>query len=97
MKDLDLKEPSAKQAGETETLREVPDDGPTLAQIVFAHLRSHCEAKTGAGLCPVRGRTREGFCVGTYSACPHDERQPDVSQLVEAPPSVAKASAPAKK
>jgi hypothetical protein len=89
-----LKEPSAKQAGETETLREVPDDGPTLAQIVFAHLRAHCEGKTGAGLCPLRSRTREGFCVGTMSACPHDERQPEASSLVEV--NDAKAVAPKK-
>lgn len=94
MKDLDLKEASAKSAGEAETLREVPDDGPTLAQVVFAHLAMHCDGKTGKDLCPLRGRTREGFCVGTMSACPHDARQPQAADLVNAAP---KASAPAKR
>ena len=94
MRGIDLKEKSAKDTGDAELLREVADHGPTLHQIVFAHLKAHCEGKTGRNLCPIVGLTREGFCAATMEACPHDARQPSASDLVEeAAPAPAKAPA----
>lgn len=86
MKGFQETEATAKSAGEKETLKEVPDHGPTIAQILFAHLRAHCEGQTGANLCPLAGQTREGFCCANWSTC-----QAEVKRDPQIPPEYLKA------
>lgn len=91
---FDPREKDAKASGNAELLREVADHGPTLEQIVFSLCKIVCER---LGECPVKGLTRDGFCVANWSACPHDARQPDVRDLVaaaEAGPKTASAVKP---
>ena len=91
MKGFHETEATAKSAGEKETLKEVPDHGPTLSQIVFDHLRAHCEGQTGAQLCPIAGQTREGFCCANWSKCQQEtKRDPKIPEELLTPPSDTK-------
>ncbi len=84
MRGLEYHEATAREEGNAEYLKEVRDDGPSMAQALFAIAKVCCE-RLGPDTCPFRdGVTREGFCVANWSPCIRDKRNPTVAAYVNA-------------
>lgn len=57
--------------------------GIDLASAFHAHLRAHCEGKTGKGLCSLRGATADGLCPASYQVCPSGPRAANPPALAD--------------